>query len=90
MLSNTQFNDLQWIDMIENDLEVMEGARIDSIEPIWTRLWSSNGAAVISGVVLYLTTREGTKIAVSLDTPDNEDPNQKLGICKAIIEEVEE
>ena len=35
MISDEHFNSLKWQDMSEGDLEILQGAYIDDLEPIW-------------------------------------------------------
>lgn len=61
MLNDEQFNTLEWAEL--TDIQELVGAKIEGLEPI------SNGAAMC-GLVLYLRRMDGSKAAVSVNTPE--------------------
>ncbi len=61
MLNDEQFNTLEWAEL--TDLQELAGAKIEEAEPI------SDGAAMC-GIVLYLRRMDGSKAAVSINTPE--------------------
>lgn len=61
MLSDEQFNALEWVEL--TDLQELTGVKIEGLEPI------SDGAAMC-GIVLYLRRMDGSKTAVSINAPE--------------------
>jgi hypothetical protein len=62
VLNDEQFNALEWAEL--TDLQELTGAKIEDIEPI------GDGAASCCGVVLYLRRMDGSRAAVSINTPE--------------------
>lgn len=61
MPNDEQFNTLEWAEL--TDIQEIAGAKIEGLEPI------SDGAAMC-GLVLYLRRMDGSKAAVSINTPE--------------------
>lgn len=70
MISDKHFNALQWQPVTEADLETLQGAFIEDLEPIWAGYADDNGDMVINGLALYITARNGDKMAITLEAPE--------------------
>lgn len=76
MISDKHFDALKWQDVEEGDLEILQGAYIDDLEPIWAGYVDDNGNMVISGLVLYITDRSSNKRAITIDALGDLIPEQ--------------
>ena len=70
MISDEHFNALKWQPVTEVDLEILQGAFIEGLEPIWAGYADDNGDMIINGLVLYITARSGDKMAITLEAPE--------------------
>lgn len=90
MISDEHFNSLKWQDLDEGDLELLQGAYIDDLEPVWAGYADDNGNMVISGLVLYITDRSSNKRAISIDAPEFDLVPEQIYIKQAdLLEGVE-
>lgn len=89
MISDKQFNALKWQPVTEAGLEMLQGAFIEDLEPIWAGYADESGDMIINGLVLYTTTRSGEKKAITLEAPEADLLPEQLIINSANISEVE-
>lgn len=90
MISDEHFNSLKWQDVEAGDLEILQGAYIEDLEPVWAGYYDDTGNEVVAGLILYITDRSGNKKAISIDAPELDLVPEQLYIKQAnILEGVE-